>query len=472
MFKMAQWYDSSKSRRAGFHLKQSNLRNRLGIAGLTACVAIALLSTGSTAHAFCLDEAYQHAAGNDPKFLQAQAQYDAARQKYPQARAQMLPQASAQLEWGRYGTSANLFGVNVSGSNSAAYGAAQVTQAVFNMPALYDLSRAKEFEESARQQLEVAKQELMIRVSDACFDLLSAREKLQSADDEVEALTQLESDTRRMAQLGMKTVGDTAEIEARRSLAQSDQVVATSEVEARKVRYETLLGSEIDFSHWPRLVMRGTSPRIPAGEYQPQDNPSYQQAYRDVQVARYEAKRINAEHLPTVNLFGSYSRGPNPNLRGLTDSSNFHQSAFGVQVSIPIFSGGSVHYREVEALHVTEQYQDHLLEVSQQLSADHRETLSALESIGQRIRALQQSLQAARLAYDSSLKAHQVGYSTTYETLNLRTDISNTRQKLFESYLDALKLQLKLKGILGTLNEQSLVAVDSFLVGNAAAESK
>lgn len=431
-------------------------------------VAVALLGTGSSAFAFCLDDAYQHALTNDPKFLQAQAEYDAARQKYPQARAQMLPQASVQLEWGRYGTHANLFGLDVSSNSTAAYGAAQVTQSLFNMPYLYDLSRAKEFEESARQQFEVAKQELILRVSDACFDLLSAREKQQSADDEVNALTRLESDTRRMAQLGMKTIGDTAEIEARRSLAQSDSVVARTEVDARRARYETLLGSTIDFTRWPRLAMRGTSPRIPSGEYQPQDNPAYQRAYRDVQVARLAAKRIGAEHLPTVDLFASYSRGLNPNLRGLTDSSDFHQSAVGVQVTIPIFSGGSVYYRQVEAEHVATQYRNRLREVEQTLGTDHRETLSALESIGTRIRALQQSLQAARLAYESSLKAHQVGYSTTYETLNLRTDISTIRQKLFDSYLDALKLQLKLKSILGTLDEQSLVAVDGFLDSNAA----
>ena len=61
--------------------------------------------------------------------------------------------------------------------------------------------------------------------------------------------------------------------------------------------------------------MRGSSPRIPSGEYAPQDNPAYRQAYRDVQVARLAAKRVSAEHLPTVDLFASYSRA-NPNLRG------------------------------------------------------------------------------------------------------------------------------------------------------------
>ncbi|KVU39526.1 hypothetical protein WK68_13825 [Burkholderia ubonensis] len=95
----------------------------------------------------------------------------------------------------------------------------------------------------------------------------------------------------------------------------------------------------------------------------PQDNPAYRQAYRDAEVARLAAKRIGAEHLPTVDLCASYSRGLNP---------------------------------------------------------------------------------------------------------NLRRHIWDIRQKLFDSYLDALKLQLKLKSVLGTLDEQSLVAVDSFLEGNAA----
>ncbi|WP_083237495.1 MULTISPECIES: TolC family protein [Burkholderia] len=468
MFETSDLNRSSEIRYTGFHLKEKFFNLCKYVTGVTGIATVIALCTGPTnASAFCLDEAYQHAVTNDPKFLQARAAYDAARQKFPQARAQMLPQASAVLEWGRYGTNAKLFGFNVSSTNNAAYGAAQVTQALFNMPYLYDMSRAREMEESARQQLEVERQDLIMRVANACFDLLSAREKQQLADDEVDALTRLASDTRRMAQLGMKTIGDTAEIEARRSLAKSEALIAGTEVEARKARYETLLGSEIDFARWPRLAMHGTSPRIPSGDYAPQDNPSYQQAYRDLRTAQLTSKRINAEHLPTVDLFASYSRGLNPNLRGVTDQSNFHQSAMGVQVTIPIFSGGSVYYRHVEAQYVAAQYQNRLREVEQQLSTDHREALASLQSIGARILALQQSLQAAQLAYDSSMKAHSVGYSTTYETLNLRKDISNIREKLFESYLDALKLQLKLKSVLGTLNEQSLVAVDNFLDSNA-----
>ena len=140
-----------------------------------------------------------------------------------------------------------------------------------------------------------------------------------------------------------------------------------------------------------------------------------------------------------------------------------------MQVTIPIFSGGSVYYRQVEAEHVTEQYRNRLREVEEQPGTDHREALSALESVGKRIRALQQSLQAARLAYDSSMKAHQVGYSTTYETLNLRRDISASGRSC-STAISTLKLQLKLKSVLGTLDEQSLIAVDSFLESNAASD--
>lgn len=432
----------------------------------TACMIAVTLLGAAPAHAFCLDEAYQHAISSDPKYLQELAQYDAARQKYPQARAQVLPRVSATLEWGRYGTHSNLFGIDLSGSNNAAYGTAQLTQTLFNVPAVYDMSRAREFEESARQQLEVAKQDLILRVADACFDLLSAREKMLTADDEVQALARLEADARRLAQSGMKTISDVAAVEARKSLAQSDQALAAAEVETRSIHYEALLGSVIDFSKWPRLSMHGTSPRIPSAGYEPQDNPSYQQAYRDVRVAQLAVKRTRAEHLPVVNLFASYSRGLNPNLRGLSDASDFHQSAIGVQVTIPIFSGGSVYYKQAEAQHVRTQYQNRLREVEQNLSRDYHGTLSALELVGTRILALQQALQAARLAYDSSLKAHRAGYSTTYETLNLRADISSTRQKLFDTYLDTLKLQLKLKAILGSLDEQSLIAVNSFLDSN------
>lgn len=85
-----------------------------------------------------------------------------------------------------------------------------------------------------------------------------------------------------------------------------------------------------------------------------------------------------------------------------------------------------------------------------------------------RMRALQQSLQAARLAYDASMKARQVSDRKTYETLNLRRDISGIRQKLFDRHLDGPKLQWTLKSVLGTLDEPSPIAVDSILESNAA----
>lgn len=101
MFETANLGASSKFWHAGFHLTSKSFRFRANVAYATVCAAFVALGTGSeTASAFCLDEVYQHAVSNDPKFLQARAEYDAARQKFPQARAQMLPQASAQLEWG------------------------------------------------------------------------------------------------------------------------------------------------------------------------------------------------------------------------------------------------------------------------------------------------------------------------------------------------------------------------------------
>ncbi|KVO34902.1 hypothetical protein WJ75_18380 [Burkholderia ubonensis] len=59
---------------------------------------------------------------------------------------------------------------------------------------------------------------------------------------------------------------------------------------------------------------------------------------------------------------------------------------------------------------------------------------------------------------------------TKHQTPNPQRDVMSIRRKLFDSYRDALKLQLKLKlkSVLGTLDEQSLVAVDSFLQSNAA----
>ena len=129
----------------------------------------------ANAHAFCLDTAFQYAVVHDPRPAGAQRIRRGPPEIPRSARADAAAGA-AQLEWGRYGTHANLFGIDVSGSSNAAYGSAQVTQALFNVPYLYDMRRATEYEESAKQKLEVARQDLILRIANACFDLLSARE--------------------------------------------------------------------------------------------------------------------------------------------------------------------------------------------------------------------------------------------------------------------------------------------------------
>lgn len=98
MFETRVGHGTSIFRDRGIYLSRNRFTRNIRSATLPLFTVI-VLSSGN-ARAFCLDPAYQYAAVHDPRYLQAQSEYDAARQKFPQARALMLPQATAQLEWG------------------------------------------------------------------------------------------------------------------------------------------------------------------------------------------------------------------------------------------------------------------------------------------------------------------------------------------------------------------------------------
>ncbi|HEY7803385.1 MAG TPA: TolC family protein, partial [Orrella sp.] len=176
-----------------------------------------------------LTQAWQLALTNDPSYQAARANYRAAAQKTPQARAALLPEIEGSLT-GAYldNRATGTLGQVFQGSRSA--WTLSLTQPLFNWSAIQTFEQSKLVVANAEIQLQVAYQDLMLRVSEAYFSILALQDELEALRAEQRSIAEQLSAAKRRFELGDATVTDALETQARFDLTAADIIGLENEL--------------------------------------------------------------------------------------------------------------------------------------------------------------------------------------------------------------------------------------------------
>lgn len=294
-------------------------------------------ATGAQAQS--LAELAQLARGYDAPWQAAKAQYEAAASRAEQARAGLLPSAAL--------------------TGSASYGRTDVSRPPIDLHAptqtlgvaasqpLYRPANRITFEQGqrgvdlARAQLDGAEQDLLVRVSQAYFDVLAAQDTLAFVQAQKAAVGEQLAAARRNFEVGNATVTDSREAQARHDLVVAQEIAAENDLRVKRLALDQLVGRA------------GTAPlplaqpvALPA--VQPADvgtwvrtaedtQPLVRQAALALDVARLETRKAETGHLPTVDLQAGYTVQRTPNgtvtLPGIHSRANV--ASVGVALNLP-----------------------------------------------------------------------------------------------------------------------------------------
>src|SRR5438132_7680039 len=155
-----------------------------------------------------------------------------------------------------------------------------------------------------------ASQDLIVRVSQAYFDVLSAQDTLGLARAQKAAISEQLAQAKRNFEVGTATITDTHEAQARYDLIIAQEIAAQNDLENKRRALQLVTGKEYAQLKPLRSEIR-LSPPVPNDMQSWVDlaeKQSYpvliQQAVAD--VAQLETKRASAGHLPTLDLVGTY----------------------------------------------------------------------------------------------------------------------------------------------------------------------
>ncbi len=440
--------------------------------------AAVLLGLSGWAQAQSLIELYDAARGYDATYQSAKAQMDATLSKTDQAIAGILPTVTSTAGVSR----SNIVGMIDALSPNAAttydriYGAQ--TTSISASQALYRPANVAAFVQGKRQReqaysvLASAEQDLMVRLSQAYFDVLASQDSLTFVKAQKIAVNEQLASAKRNFEVGTATITDTREAQARYDLVIAQEIAAENDLRVKRMALDMLVGKK-DVSPKPLVNINDLPSPAPANvdEWVIQServHPGIQKALLDWEVAKLEVDKAKSLHKPTVDLQASYSYSLNLDgtaTAGTSAIPNTHIgiSSFGVLVTLPIFSGFSSDNRIKETLKLEDKAQADLEVVKRSVAQATRSAyFGVVSGLGQ-VRALKAAEDSSQLALDANKLGYSVGVRINIDVLNSQSQLFQTKRDLAKARYDVLLGNLKLRQSNGSLKAEDLQIVNNLL---------
>jgi len=437
----------------------------------TLIVAVTAAMSSTQVQADDLLSVYQQALLNDPVVLKSQAQFMIVKEDIVQARAVLLPQINLNGAY-RKGEQESYSSSSIINSqfSNLTYGATLSMQ-LYHHDSWLRLNNAEKSAHQSDLIYQVAKQDLITRVTKAYFDLLSTKDDLVFATAEKEAISRQLEQTKQRFSVGLTAVTDVYEAQAQYDIAVSEEISAENAIFQAEEELRVITNTypkNVSILNTKRFSTSTPFPNS-ANEWQvtaEAKNLDLITAKVGIDIAKDAIKIARSGHYPTLDFGTTYNSQDNElTTRNVnTDTPAINDYALGVTLNIPIYSGGAIQSSVRQAQH-------RFVLASQDLSLTHRSVvrttrnayntvIAAISSI----KAFEQSVLSANKALEATEAGFEVGTRTIVDVLDSTRNLYNAKRNLSSTRYNYIQNVLLLKRAAGTITDKDISTINSGLI--------
>ncbi|MBJ9974836.1 TolC family outer membrane protein [Pseudomonas sp. S75] len=416
---------------------------------------------------------YQEAVSNNADLAAARADYGARREVVPQARAGLLPNLSAGAE--TMNTRTKLDEPSMTSNRSGTAWSASLSQPIFRADRWFQLQAAEAVNEQAALELSATEQNLILQSAESYFAVLRAQDNLASTKAEEAAFKRQLDQSNERFDVGLSDKTDVLQSQAGYDTARANRILAERQVQDAFQALVTLTNREYG-------SLQGVVHTLPVQVPIPNDAKAWvETAARQnlnllatnyaVDAAEQTLRQRKAGHAPTLDAVARYQKGDNDNLGfsnpsplpGVRYAGDVEQTTVGLQLNIPLYSGGltSSQVREAYArLNQSEQQRESL---RRQVVENTRNLHRAVNTDVEQVQARKQSIVSNQSALQATEIGYQVGTRNIVDVLDAQRQLYASVRDYNNSRYDYILDNLRLKQAAGNLSPQDLQDLGRYL---------
>jgi len=441
-------------------------------------IAVLITSAFLTLNAQAADliQVYQQALANDATYASARAAVDAGRERITQGRSALLPSIQASGQNVRNSGEFTPFNVGSLGETPGGQLAyvtksdadnhqniytVSLSQPLFNWGLWQTYQQSKLAQAAAEATFAQAQQDLITRVAQAYFDVLTAQDNLTSTQAQKVATTEQLASAKRNFEVGTQTITDTHEAQAAYDLVVAQEFAAINDLDNKRTALQVIIGKLPGELAPLRTGVTINAPEPAAVEpwvaSAEGQNFSVIGAQLSLEIAKREIERSRSGHMPTLNLTAARSH-QNQTALGATNN-----NAIGVNWSVPIFSGFGVTSKVRESIALEDKARADLEATRRFAAQNARSAYLGMNSGLAQVKALEAAEVSSKSSLESNKLGYQVGVRINIDVLNAQKLLYSTQKDLSKARYDTIMNGLRLKSAAGTLKEEDLGPVNALL---------
>jgi outer membrane protein len=415
---------------------------------------------------------YQEAVNNNADLAAARAEYAARKEIVPQARAGLLPNLSAGADINN--TRTQIDRPAMAATRSGTVYQATLSQPIFRADRWFQLQAAEAVDEQAALELSATEQNLILQSAQDYFTVLRAQDTLASTKAEEAAFKRQLDQAQERFDVGLSDKTDVLQSQASYDTSRANRIIAKRQVEDAFQSLTTLTNRDYN-------AIEGIVHTLPVLAPTPNDAKAWVDTASQqnlnllasnyaVSAAEETLRQRKAGHAPTLDAVASYKRGDNdalgfsnPNFTGQNYGGNVEERSIGVELNIPLYSGGLTSSQVREAYSRLNQSEQRREALRRQVVENTRNLHRAVNTDVEQVQARKQSIISNQSAVEATEVGYQVGTRNIVDVLDAQRQLYSSVREYNNTRYDYIIDNLRLKQAAGTLSPSDLQDLSRYL---------
>lgn len=442
-----------------------------GVFAVLVAFVACLSSAQLRAQSVDLLQSYDAALAEDVDWQAARAGAEGARESLPMARAQLLPNLAMSAAYMKNNLTTDTY---TSTGQPYSYDrnypsknyALSLRQPIYRPQLYVGYLQAEARMEGIDAILDKAGQDLALRVITAYFNLLLADESLRQTETQGRAIALQMQAAQRAWDAGFGTRTDVDDARARLDINRARLVGARQQIEQARHELAILLNrpvsrvAPLDSQRLP-LTMVDTAKLEDWIDRATEASPDMRDLRARVEAARLEVERVRAGHKPTLDLIVQRSISDSDSVTSV--GNRYDNSQVGVQLAVPLFSGGYVNAQERQARAALLESELRLEAARRKLATQVRKEYQGIDQGIHKIRALELALQSADQSVVSNEKGFLAGVRSRVDVLNAEDNRGNVVLELARERMLLVMSRARLQSLCNRLDRDALQTINHWL---------